>query len=110
TLSGGNGNISGNALLYTKPLQKGGGEWSAKLLIGSQVKGMVLADDRLFVAGRLHGYDSQSHGVWTLNAVDGKLLLQQKLSASLIHECLSIAGGRVFVSMQSGEVVCLGEP
>jgi outer membrane protein assembly factor BamB len=110
TLSGGNGNISGNALLYTKPLQKGGGEWASNLLIGSQIKGMVLADDRLFVAGRLHGYDSRSHGVWAINAIDGKLLLQQKLPASLIHECLSIAGGRVFVSMQNGEVACLGEP
>lgn len=110
TLSGGNGNISGNALLYTKPLQEGGGDWSTKLPIGTQIKGMVLASDRLFVAGRLNGYDSESHGVWALNAVDGKRLLRRGLPSPLIHECLSIAGGRVFVSTQNGEVFCLGEP
>ena len=109
-LKGGNGEISGHAELFASPLENNGGAWSRKFPIGTQIKGMVLANDTLFVAGRLDGYDAVSHGVWALNVKDGNTRQQQKLPAALVHECLAIDGGRVFVSMQNGEVICLGEP
>jgi len=109
-VKGGNGEISGHAELYATPLEKNGSAWSRMLPIGTQVKGMVLASDTLFVAGRLDGYDAASQGVWALNVQDGKPRQQQKLPAPLVHECLTIDGGRVFVSMENGEVICLGKP
>jgi len=67
-----------------------------------QVAAMILARDRLFIAG------SQG-GLAVLSANDGQRLAHVPL-APAVWDGLAAAGGRLFVSTQAGEVVCLGAP
>lgn len=105
----GNGELSGNALLFAKPA--GGKEWSVPMPTTARLRGMVLAGDRLYVAGLL--YDSEkdkdaTSGVRSYNLADGKLLSEHTIEDSLVHDCLAVANGRLYVSTQDGRLICLG--
>jgi len=109
SVSGSDGRISGNAELIAKPLTGNGRGWSIKLPIGTQIKGMVLAGQTLFIAGRLNGYDEKSNGVRALAIADGKQVAEIQLPSPLVHDCLSVAGKRVYVSTHGGQIICLGD-
>ncbi|MFP6581375.1 MAG: hypothetical protein VCD00_02330, partial [Candidatus Hydrogenedentota bacterium] len=105
----GNGVMSGNALLFAKPIN--GKEWSVKMPSTARLRGMVLAGERLYVAGLLYRSEkdkSASNGVRVYNVADGKLLAEHAINDRLIHDCLAVAGGRVYVSTQGGKLICLG--
>ena len=77
--------------------------------LGTNIKSLVLAGETLFVAGRLKGYDAKSYGVQALSVHDGKQLAELRLDDPLVHDCLSVADGRVYLTTQAGRVICLGE-
>ncbi|NQT53305.1 PQQ-binding-like beta-propeller repeat protein [bacterium] len=98
------------------------------------VRGMVLADQTLFVAGapnplavdgvsevgtgsekteRLTRLDSSLRGqtgaaLWAVSLADGKKLGELKLDAPPVWDGLAAAGGRLYMSTLDGKVVCLG--
>ena len=106
-ISGGDGKISGDCQLFAKSLTSGH-NWSTKLPLGTQIKGMVLADKTLFVSGRLDGFEPASNAVRALAIDDGKQLAELSIGEPVVHECLSVGGGRAYVSLQSGKIICLG--
>ena len=106
-LSGSDGQISGDCQLFAKSLVSDRA-WSTKLPLGTQIKSMVLADKTLFVAGRLDGFDPASTAVRALAIEDGQPLAELTVGGPVVHEGLSVAGGRVYVSLHSGKLICLG--
>ena len=75
------------------------------------MRGMVLAGDRLYVAGLLYedkDGKGAANGVRVYNLADGKLLSEYEIEDQLVHDCLAIASGRLYVSTQGGRLICLG--
>ncbi len=107
-VSGSDGSISGDCELYAKP-NAGQGGWSTKLPLGTLVKSMVLTDEKLFVAGRLNGFDPKSNAVRAYTVADGKQSAEYSIGSPVIHECLSVAGDKLYVSTQDGRLICLGD-
>jgi len=108
-VNGGNGTMSGNALLFAKPIN--GKQWSVKMPTTARLRGMVLAGERLYVAGRLFQDEKgngAANGVRVYNLADGKLLAEYAIDDKLVHDCLAVAGGRLYVSTQAGKLICLG--
>ena len=108
-VDGGNGTMSGTALLFTAPAN--GKVWSVAMPTTARLRGMVLAGKKLYVAGLLYqdeqGNDA-TNGVRMYNLADGKLLAEYPIEDRLIHDCLAVAGGRLYVSTQNGKLICLG--
>ena len=71
------------------------------------VRAMVLAGKVLFVAGSRQGQDG---GVLTaFVARDGKKLAEYKLHAPPVWDGMAAAGGRLYVAMTNGKVLCMGK-
>ena len=66
------------------------------------IDAFVLAGQRLYLAG--------SRGALRVMSIaDGKPLNQGELPAAPVWDAMAIAGGRLFVSLTDGSLVCLGE-
>ena len=105
----GNGEMSGNALLFSKVAS--GKDWSIKMPNTARMRGMVVAGERLYVAGNLYGDEkgaSAINGVRVYNVLDGTLLAERAIKGGLVHDCIAVTGGRLYVSTQDGRVICLG--
>ena len=76
-------------------------------------RALALADKTLFVAGppdTLTAIERQTGGVlWAVAAADGKKLAETKLDAAPVFDGMIVAGGRLFISMTDGSVVCMGK-
>jgi len=80
---------------------------------------MVLAGNNLFVAGLpdtldpkdpLAALEGRMGGVlWTVSTTDGKKLSELKLDAPPVFDGVIAAGGRLFVSLTDGRVMCMGK-
>ena len=71
-----------------------------------EVKAMIVAGDRLFLAGyERHKPDSALHAYST---ADGRKLAQWPLTARPVRNGLITAGGRLYVSLEDGSLVCFG--
>ncbi len=85
-----------------------------------RIRGMVLADEHLFVAGPpdvvdaddpMAAFEGRKGGVLaTVSAGDGKELARRKLDSPPVFDGLIAAGGRLFVSLENGTVECMGGP
>jgi len=93
------------------------------------VRAMVLASDRLVIAGppdlaqkdpKILGFrnDSEAFAAFrgergvllrVVSAADGKRLSEQKLTAMPVFDGLSAAEGKLFVSLRNGDVQCWGQ-
>ncbi len=98
-------NRDDKTMLWTKPL-------------GIQVRAMVLADKVLFVAGPsaesvsgLAEDDDADQGVLLLaiSAADGTELARYQLDSSPIFDGMAAANEQLYLSLENGRVVCLGE-
>ena len=101
------------------------------------VRAMALADETLFVAGPPDhdlAEDAQSYLkhrsaevqekaqqqaealagkqgglLWAVAKADGKRLAEHKLESPPVFDGMAVAGGRLYVSMMDGSVLCLGD-
>ena len=83
------------------------------------VNSMVLAGDRLFIAGppavrndtspeALANWQGRNGGVlWCLSAAEGKKLSELKLPSPPVYEGMAAAGGNLYLSLCDGTIVCL---
>ena len=77
---------------------------------------MALAGDVLFVAGNpmifpvddpSKGYDGRAGGVlWVASAKDGKKIAEYKLDAAPAWDSIAVAGGKLFICLKNGELIC----
>jgi hypothetical protein len=82
------------------------------------VRGMLLADKTLFIAGprigkNLRGLaelDTVQPGLlWVVTAADGEKLAEYPIAATPVLDGMAAAKGRLYVSMANGSVLCLVE-
>jgi outer membrane protein assembly factor BamB len=82
------------------------------------VRGMLLADRTLFIAGpsigkNLSGLDKldtvQPGLLWAVSSDDGTKLAQYKLAAAPVLDGIAAEGGRLYISMTDGRVLCLAK-
>jgi len=84
-----------------------------------RIRGMVLAGDRLFVAGPpdvvdpddpMAAFEGRKGAVLrVVSAADGKTLAEQKLDAPPVFDGLIAAQGRLLMCTTDGKVVCFGK-
>jgi hypothetical protein len=84
-----------------------------------RVRGMVLAGDRLFVAGppgmpnvddpRAAIRGKKGGLIACASAKDGEELARRELDAIPVYDGLMAAGGRLYMSTRGGDVICLGD-
>ena len=92
------------------------------------MRALVLASDRLFAAGTPDLGEKAAEGLFFKNpaealdafegrkgallcvvsAADGKTLAQYKLDQPPVFDGMSAAGGRLFISLKNGSVICMG--
>jgi outer membrane protein assembly factor BamB len=75
--------------------------WTAPVFEEDEVAAMVLAGDRLFLAGR-------NGGLAVLDAADGSQKGEYDLPAP-VWDGMIAAGGRLYVTTKEGRVLCLGK-
>ncbi len=83
-----------------------------------RITAMVLAGERLFVAGSPDIVDpTDPHGAWegrkggvlaVFSAAEGKLLSESKLSAPPVWDGMAAGYGRLFIACLDGRLACLG--
>jgi hypothetical protein len=81
-------------------------------------KAIALAGGTLFVAGTpvtfpaadLHGaYEGRLGGIlWAAATDTGEKIAETRLDAAPVWDGIAVAGGRLYVSLEDGAVVCLG--
>jgi outer membrane protein assembly factor BamB len=89
--------------------------WSKKVPV--RIRGMVIAGDKLFVAGAMDVVDPKDPWatiegrsgavLWAVSPVDGVKLAEYKLDAPPIFDGLTAASGRLYLSTTDGKVVCM---
>lgn len=82
--------------------------WQKPLDQPKQIHAMVIAGDSLIVAGA-NRRDDTTGSLMVISRTDGKTLSETQLSSTPVFDGMAVAQNRIFVSLQSGEVVCLGE-
>jgi len=80
---------------------------------------MVLAGDRLYLAGTPDVKDAKDPWasllgrkggrLFVLAAEDGKRLSEYELEAPPVWEGMAVAAGRLYISTRNGEIVCMGD-
>ena len=95
-------------------------KWSTHIPLTG--KAMVLAGDVVFIAGEpmffppnhpvakyQAAYQGKLGGVlWAASAVDGAKLAEYKLDSAPAWDGMAAAGGRIYVSLKNGQILCLG--
>ena len=85
------------------------GKWSVPLDPPATPLAMVLAGDRLYVAGQNDSVHADKGGfLWTLSPADGKKLREMQLKSPPVYDGMAIAGGKLYISTQDGTLVCIG--
>ena len=109
-VDGGDGTLSGDATLFADVQnaedRKG---WSIVMATPSQLKGMVLTPERLYVAGRFDDRESAPNVVRAYSVADGSLLGEHAVGETFVHDCLAVAADKLYFTTQSGKLICLGE-
>ncbi len=109
---GGRGVDKGTGYVRTRPAK-----WQK--MIPLRIRAMVLAGDRLFVAGTPDVLDSkdplsafegrQGALLQVFSATDGSLLKSHPLSSLPAFDGLSAAGGRLYLATRDRKVICFAD-
>jgi len=79
---------------------------------------MVLADKVLFVAGPWHGHLGRDFTGWkpvprqeallmAISATDGTELARYRLDSAPVFDGMAAANGRLYLSLENGQVLCM---
>jgi len=108
-VSGGNGELSDEAELFSNAMKNSAlSDWSHKLATKTRVRGMVSTPQRLYVAGRFTADQTGPNVLRCYSVETGKLLQELDIPHELIHDCLAIAGEHLFLTTESGLLICIG--
>jgi outer membrane protein assembly factor BamB len=106
-----------------KAQEKGSGKASSrwKITLPLQARAMVLAGERLYVAGWLDQVSVQAGAgtpvsnrspgparIWVLSTADGSKVAEYPLSAPPVFDGMIAANERLYVSTSDGKLVCFG--
>ena len=93
-------------------------KWKSKISIRAEA--MTLTDERLYLAGPpdvARAYDHwgafenrQGGALVVVSKKDGAELSRRELGSAPVYDGLAAAGGRLFLAMKDGSVLCLGDP
>jgi outer membrane protein assembly factor BamB len=109
-VNGSDGTLSGDATLFADVRNAEDHEgWSVAMATPSRLKGMVLTPKRLYVAGRLDDGETASNVVRAYVVADGTLLGEHAVDEALVHDCLAVAADKLYLTTESGKLICLGE-
>jgi outer membrane protein assembly factor BamB len=110
SVAGSDGKMSGDARLFVKAAQ-GGKDWSLNMPNQARLRGMAITPHRAYVAGLLPADQGKrlENVVQAYALADGTLQAETKIGGAPVHDGLAISGGRVYVSLQDGRLLCLGE-
>ena len=85
--------------------------WRLGMKPNQQAEAMALASGALVLAGR--AYDAKADKVSGFLAIvdtqTGKETLRQELPALPCYQGIAVSGGRIYLALENGEVVCFGE-
>ncbi|MHC4726814.1 MAG: outer membrane protein assembly factor BamB family protein, partial [Planctomycetota bacterium] len=101
--------------LFAVNRDDGKSQWTKSVKV--HVRAMVLADEVLFVAGpHIDEYDGQMDlgesteaVLLAISASDGTELARYQLDSTPVFDGMAAAYGRLYVSMENGNLLCLGE-
>ncbi|MEE2685228.1 MAG: PQQ-binding-like beta-propeller repeat protein [Planctomycetota bacterium] len=106
-VNGGNGELTEEGKLFHVPLKSEGKEWSITMATEARPRAMVVAGNRVYVAGRLE--TESSHELLRIYAAeDGQQLDEIQIPASVVHDGMAVARGRLYISLENGQLLCLG--
>ena len=89
--------------------QEGKELWTVSIPDDFQIESLVLAGNRLYAAGPVDRFRRKAGGkVWILSADDGRLLEEKAIGTRPVSEGLAVAGGRLYVSLEDGRLLCFG--
>jgi len=94
--------------LYRRPIGKDGDGWRIQVPEGRRVRAVLAAGDVLFAAVKDQADPGKSE-VWALDAADGKRLGAALLGAAPRHDGMAAVPGRLFVALENGSIICMGE-
>ena len=108
-VGGGNGVLSDDGELFGADLkEKASATWSHPLATEARVKGMVSTPQRLYVAGRFTPDRSGPSVIRCYSVSNGNLLAELEIAHELVHDGLAVAGQHLYVTTQSGLLICIG--
>jgi hypothetical protein len=85
--------------------------WTPALPNGAQVEAMALTGDAVFYAGRVGGAQKGKAAGFLcgVSAGDGKKIAEFTLDDPPTYDGMAVAGGRIYVSLQDGMMVCFAK-
>ena len=108
-VAGGDGVLSDDGELFGADLkEKASATWSHPLATEARVKAMVSTPQRLYVAGRFTPDRSGPSVIRCYSVTKGTLLAELELPHELVHDGLAVAGQHLYVTTQSGLLICIG--
>jgi outer membrane protein assembly factor BamB len=108
-VNGGNGELTGASTLFYKPLKDAKTkEWSLELATAARPRALLVAGTQVYVAGLLDPEKQGDELLRVYDAESGQQLDQLILPAAVIHDGLAVARGRLYISLQNGQLLCLG--
>jgi outer membrane protein assembly factor BamB len=109
SVNGGNGELTGASTLFYKPLEDAETkEWSLELATAARPRALLVAGKHLYVAGLLDPEKQGDELLRVYDAESGQQLDQLILPAAVVHDGLAVARGRLYISLQNGQLLCLG--
>ena len=102
--------MSGDAELSVRNA-KGREAWTLKMPNKARLRGMAVTPERVYVAGLLPAGKGKElkYLVQAYSLEKGRLLEEAEIHGQPVHDGLAVADGRVYVSLQNGRLLCLGE-
>ncbi|MEI7904023.1 MAG: PQQ-binding-like beta-propeller repeat protein [Candidatus Firestonebacteria bacterium] len=87
-------------------------EWETIIPANQQAEAMILAGDRLLLAGSKAAVDAKdeiSGFLWLVSAADGKNTAKYDLESPPVFNGLASYAGNAYITLQNGSLICFGK-